>query len=437
MTHAPAAPQFRTLNVDRLAAVCLWLLAAASGFVLFEPAPFDLAVIAMFALAVLFGIRLPRSAMLMVVLLAAWLLFSLIGTARAPQIEYHGTAIRHMQITGLLICVSIFFACVVYRFRDIALNAVMSGWVAAALLASLVGILGYFDLLGPYSEHALLYGRVKGTFKDPNVLAPFLVPPALYCVYLAASRNALWSLLNLGILLVLVLALFLSFSRGGWGNFVLTGLVAVVLWFMVSSERGFRLRLVVFMVLAAGALSIALVSVLDLQKVGDLFASRIAVQEYDSAEYGRFAGQYLAFMKALDNPFGLGARGFLPEWHEQPHNVYIFQLIIGGWFGAVAYLAFVAVTLVRALAFVQLRTPHTGLMVVLFASFFGVAAEGLIVDTDHWRHFWVLAGLIWGLTAIYDGAPRRTAVGVDAPLSAMRPAPRSKRGQAPIPAGGP
>jgi len=23
----------------------------------------------------------------------------------------------------------------------------------------------------------------------------------------------------------------------------------------------------------------------------------------------------------------------------------------------------------------------------------------LIVDTDHWRHFWVLLGLIWGMVA--------------------------------------
>ena len=105
----------------------------------------------------------------------------------------------------------------------------MNGWVIAALIASAMAILGYFDMLGALSEQFVLYDRAKGPFKDPNVLAPYLVPPALYCIYHAASRTALWSLLNLVILLVLVLALFLSFSRGGWGHFVLSGLIAVVL----------------------------------------------------------------------------------------------------------------------------------------------------------------------------------------------------------------
>jgi hypothetical protein len=25
--------------------------------------------------------------------------------------------------------------------------------------------------------------------------------------------------------------------------------------------------------------------------------------------------------------------------------------------------------------------------------------EGFIVDTDHWRHFFLILGLVWGLTA--------------------------------------
>ena len=39
----------------------------------------------------------------------------------------------------------------------------------------------------------------------------------------------------------------------------------------------------------------------------------------------------------------------------------------------------------------------------------GEAFEGLIVDTDHWRHFFLLLGLIWGLSVATINLRRREA----------------------------
>ncbi len=33
-----------------------------------------------------------------------------------------------------------------------------------------------------------------------------------------------------------------------------------------------------------------------------------------------------------------------------------------------------------------------------FAAFVGQAGESLIIDSDHWRHYFLLLGLIWGLS---------------------------------------
>lgn len=407
MSTLPTTQRRVTIGSDAVAVAVVWALMTTSSLVLFEPAPFDLLFIAICALAFICGMRVPTSTAPMIVLLGIWLLFSLIGTSQAPTVEYYKDTLRHMAITGLLVAVAIFFASFIFRFQDAAIRAIMNGWVIAALIASFLAILGYFDALGGLSEQFTLHDRAKGPFKDPNVLAPFLVPPAIYCIYHAASRTALWSLFNLAVLMVLVLALFLSFSRGGWAHFALSGLVAVILWFLTSEDNGFKLRLIVFMALASAVLTVALLMLLDVESVGDLFLQRFAIQEYDSSEFGRFAGQYLTFMKALDFPFGLGAHGFLPDWYEQPHNVYLFQLIIGGWFGGLAYLLFVLVTIIKSLAFLQRRTRHSQIMVVLFASFFGLAVEGLVVDSDHWRHFWILSGLIWGVMAIHAHVPDR------------------------------
>jgi hypothetical protein len=32
------------------------------------------------------------------------------------------------------------------------------------------------------------------------------------------------------------------------------------------------------------------------------------------------------------------------------------------------------------------------------AAFAGLVLEGFVIDTDHWRHFFILVGCIWGLT---------------------------------------
>jgi hypothetical protein len=42
-------------------------------------------------------------------------------------------------------------------------------------------------------------------------------------------------------------------------------------------------------------------------------------------------------------------------------------------------------------------TETRPLFLVAYAAFVGVALEGLIVDTDHWRHFYLLMAIIWGL----------------------------------------
>ena len=45
------------------------------------------------------------------------------------------------------------------------------------------------------------------------------------------------------------------------------------------------------------------------------------------------------------------------------------------------------------------RTPWQPYPITAFAAFLGEVAEGFVIDTDHWRHFFLLLGMIWGLAA--------------------------------------
>jgi len=49
------------------------------------------------------------------------------------------------------------------------------------------------------------------------------------------------------------------------------------------------------------------------------------------------------------------------------------------------------------------RSEIQPILMPVFATFLGLALEGLIIDTDHWRHFYLLIGLIWGLAAYGSG----------------------------------
>ena len=39
-----------------------------------------------------------------------------------------------------------------------------------------------------------------------------------------------------------------------------------------------------------------------------------------------------------------------------------------------------------------------GLFVVSTAAFAGLVVEGLVIDSDHWRHLFIVMALIWGLS---------------------------------------
>jgi hypothetical protein len=45
------------------------------------------------------------------------------------------------------------------------------------------------------------------------------------------------------------------------------------------------------------------------------------------------------------------------------------------------------------------RTPWQGYAIAAAGTFLGLVLEGFIIDTDHWRHFWLMLGAMWGMFA--------------------------------------
>jgi hypothetical protein len=107
-------------------------------------------------------------------------------------------------------------------------------------------------------------------------------------------------------------------------------------------------------------------------------------------------------------PLGIGPLQFSKYFPEDPHNSYLNAFMSGGWLSGACYLALVLITLVFGLRQLLVATPWQSAMIVVYVGYAGTATESIIIDSDHWRHAFMLLGLLWGLIAA-TMAYRRTS----------------------------
>lgn len=366
------------------------------GFVFMEPAPYEFAFAFLCCALLIKGLRMPGMLALPVVLLAIWVC----GGILAIGVNGSGTrAAVYMAISAYLALSAVIFAALSAESPERSSATIRSAWLAAALITAVAGIVGYFDLL-PGAGQFALYGRARGAFKDPNVFGPFLVLPALLLfqdVLSASQKKMLFAGVGLGIFLI---AILLSFSRAAWGHLLLSAALMAGLMFLTSRTNRLRIRIIGAGLLGACLAGALIAVLLTIPGVGEIFQARLSLmQEYDAGTFGRFGTQLRSLPELLDSPFGFGPYGFSERYTQDPHNVYLNGFATYGWIGGVSYLLFVLATVLVGFRGVLIHTPWQGFHIAVYAAFLGAAIEGAVIDTDHWRHYFLLAGLLWGLSA--------------------------------------
>ena len=162
------------------------------GAVVFpKPTPADLLVLALIVLLGLVHVEPALGLLLSMMLVAA--AAALLGATTAFEIEL---ALAHTRISLYLYLATIVIAGFIAKRAGAHASLVLNAYLCAAMVAALVGSVGYFDLLPGAREMMTRYGRATGLFKDPNVFEPFLVPAMLYVMsrLIAGSirRALLW-----------------------------------------------------------------------------------------------------------------------------------------------------------------------------------------------------------------------------------------------------
>ena len=384
---------------NAILAVCVFL----GGFVIFEPAPYELALAPVLCVWFLFGLTLRTELAPLIVLL---ILMQVGGLIAATQTTDWSDIPLYMSVSIFLAATSIFFAAVVTDHAH-RLAIIRRAWIVAGIAVAGLGILGYFHAF-PGAELFTLYGRARGPFADPNVYGPFLAFPIAWLTREILTRP-LDRVFGPSILLaVIMLGVFLSFSRAAWGLSGLMCILVAILVFLNEAKSAKRMRLVVLAVIGTLCLALLIIAALSIEQVADLFAERAKlVQDYDGERHGRFDRYWIGFALAAERPLGIGALEFGKDLGEDPHNTILKSLLAYGWLGFAAYVSLIGATLYRAFAIMFKPRPWAGMMQCLYVVLVGHLVIGMVIDTDHWRHYYMVIGLIWGIIAIDMAHTRR------------------------------
>jgi hypothetical protein len=393
--HSGASGRALIVPTESLRGLLLWLMGFAGAFVFVEPSPYEIVALVSMVLIGVTGWSLRGALMPLALIL---ILLNLGYAIAVVQVAGEQKPVTWVLISIFLAATAVFYAGILSTNPQARLDRLLGGYTAAAVIAAAAGIVGYFHLLGSLSDLFVLYGRARGTFNDPNVLGAYLVLPAILLFQRVLVGRPSVVIRNGGLLMVLLAALFLTFSRAAWGQFVLSAFVVMALCIATAPSAGTRIRIVSIAIMGGVTGLLFLAALLSIPQVADLFAQRATFdQAYDVGHFGRFGRYVLGAELALDRPFGIGPLQFSNFFGEDAHNSFLNAFMSGGWLSGFAYLTLSLVTILSATRFLRADTPWRASYQVIYAAYLGTAVESAVIDIDHWRHYFLILGAMWGL----------------------------------------
>src|SRR5262249_40693585 len=144
-------------TITRLQRGLMWLVGAAGGIVVIEPAPYEFVVILAMVGFAATGLPLrPAHLPLLLLLLASHIRYP-IGVV--PVLTEEGT-VMWAAVSSFMSVTTLFFALALVEDTERRLDLLLRGYVAVAVAVSIFGIVTYFHLL-PGSDQFLLASRSR------------------------------------------------------------------------------------------------------------------------------------------------------------------------------------------------------------------------------------------------------------------------------------
>lgn len=380
---------------------------ALSSIVMIEPAPCDLLFVVVFTIAIGSGYSpFPTGvppAIFITIYLFLWAnLVSMFFVLDIPL------GIKYFAITIYMFLSFQFIASLIGRHGRNAVELIYWGLVFAATIAAVVGLLANFRLI-PRADIFFRdeFGmRVKSTFKDPNVFAPFLVAVNLLVLWKTLEEEKV-RLLNLGLIALFSVSILLAFSRGAYVHFAVSLMVMIFLHVVVIRDPRTISRL---FVLGGFAIVVGVpLMIFTLIESGllDFLFDRLTLKSYDQH---RFSRHDVAVQLVMDWPLGIGPGQFTGQRFEAAvHSLYFRVLSENGLLGFIAFLGFLLVWFRVCITEILHRSKYVEIHTVCLAIVTGALVESNVIDTLHWRHLFLIMAIPIGLRAheIFENDQRK------------------------------
>lgn len=357
------------------------------GVVRLEPAPTDVILGVVVAVALVTGgfslRRVPQSIFLLV---GAYLALNIVSSAVAVDFPL---AVSFGLVTLYLTAFAIWLTSFVHSARRACL-------IAGAYVygAAVVAVLGTLALWIPALASAGLepdFYRAQSSFQDPNVFGHFLIPAMLIVLDELLAPRILpgGRLLKLALLASTLLGIVFSYSRSAWAGAVLGAFIVFAVHITRRGGTRGAPKILALAALATVAISFTITSTGS----GQFIDERAKVQRYDT---DRFATQRAGLQLAASHPLGVGPGQFENHLRIAAHSSYVRAVAEHGVLGLVTLIALMFLTLVIAArnAIFGRHTYGIG-SGALLAGWTAIVFASFVIDTVHWRHLWLVAGLIW------------------------------------------
>ncbi len=248
-------------------------------------------------------------------------------------------------------------------------------------------------------------GRPAGFFKDPNVAGAFISSGALFAMVKILFGRREEVLKYTLIFLFLFLSVVLTFSRGSLLN-LLSG-VAFLGLISLTTRRSKR-----FLFILSISFFIALVFMPVILEVfrqsfrfrgaqwydiyGRAMAWKAGIELFKSYPLGIGPGQFEHYSPDLQKSMG----GWMLRLTPSAHNLYLRVLTENGVIGFSVFIIALIFAVASGIKKAYLSKRSIEDISWILSSVIGILIQSFVIDTLHWRHFWILLGFLFALFRI-------------------------------------
>lgn len=393
---------FSTRNLIFLIAVL------AMNFTLMRPSPVDLLYITSFLVTLVYmslftRMEVTRRVVALTLLLAAWALSFFL--ASLPHLRQDFVTFE-LLAKSFAISIGVIGAFVSMSWNRRHFETFMRVYIVSCVIASLLGTVGFLTQM----ELLTWDGRAKGLIDDPNMYGSFLIPAVVFCAYFLSRGQGSKVLLS-GALAVVLLGILLSFSR--------IAVVAALFCFFAyiffhNRGRPRRLLMIIGGLVVTAIVLFAFASLTSAEFTAKLLDRLTFAKAYDLGEDGRYARYLRVIPMILQNPIGIGVLQLEKIFPEPIHNIWLSSFVNYGWGGGISYVTLAVGSVVVSIR--NYRRTGNEITIALLISLVGIVFCSTLHEGEHWRHTWLLYGLVWGLNPLIVGSDGKPAAG-------RRPAP--------------